>query len=483
MRDRYRMRLRGATLLVKSAGHKSATFAAYGAALAALAYGITALADPAAGPAADTSWPTIVGAQFTSIVQNQSSLRSPYQGPLSLDPSGDTEPTETIGLYLGWAPFSWAQLYLDTEKFNGAGVSNATGLAGLTNGDVIREGASRLPKRFYVARKYLRLMWPLAPGVARVEAAQDQIGGTEATSRLELKFGLLAANDDFDRNRYANSARTQFLNWSLWNDTAWDYAADTRGYSDGGVLAYVSPTWSVRYGAFLMPAMANGQQLEESFRHAHGQQAELTLSPWRTGTIVRFLAYQNIANMGIYSEALAIAAATHGVPNIVADDRPGRQKYGFGVNLEQPLADDGATGVFVRAGWNNGATESFVFTEVDRLVSLGGQLSGVHWHRRDDYLGIAWAQEGLSSAHAAYLAAGGEGFLLGDGALSYAHERIFETYYNFVFKWPFGTIPGTAGHAQPRLYVGPDFQYVSNPGYNAARGPVHFWGVRAHLEY
>jgi high affinity Mn2+ porin len=128
----------------------------------------------------------------------------------------------------------------------GAGVSRATGLAGLTNGDVVREGAGGLPKRFYIARRYVRLLLPLRAQVTSVARAQDQIGGTESSTRLELRAGTLSLSDDFDKLRYAGSTRTQFMNWSLWNNTAWDFAADTRGYTDGFVLAYVSPRWTLR---------------------------------------------------------------------------------------------------------------------------------------------------------------------------------------------------------------------------------------------
>jgi high affinity Mn2+ porin len=432
--------------------------------------------DATSGPAAASAAPLLLGAQYTYILQHQDGLRSPYAGPLSLNPDGDTQPTHTVGLYAGWAPVTWAQAYLDVEKFMGAGVSNATGIAGLTNGDVVREGASNLKKQFYIARSYLRFMLPLGNAVAPLARAQDQIPGTEASTRLELKVGRMALPDDFDQNSYAGSPRTQFLNWSLWANTAWDYAANTRGYTDGFVIGYVSPSWSLKYGAYLMPVLANQQTLESSFRRARGQNLQLTLSPWSSGTVVRLLTYLNTARMGNYAEALAIAAASGSTPNIVADDREGRHKYGFGVNAEQPLADEGATGVFLRWGWNDGHTESFAFTEVEQVETLGGQLSGSHWHRPDDRLGLALMSEALSATHRAYLAAGGVGFLLGDGRLTYGPEQILEGYYRLQYVWPQQAGP-------VRWQVGPDFQYIRNPGYNRDRGPARFWALRLHLEY
>jgi hypothetical protein len=432
-------------------------------------------ATSATAPGPDSYWPALLGAQYTYVLQHQTALDSPYAGRLSLLAQGDTQPTNTIGFYGGWAVASWAQLYLDTEKFMGAGVSGATGLGGLTNGDVVREGAVGLKKTFYIARAYVRLMWPLGDAVQHVARGQDQIAGNEATRRLEFKAGRMAVTDDFDHNRYASATRTEFMNWSLWANTAWDYAANTRGFTDGFVLSYFSPSWVLRYGLYRMPLYANGQTLE-TLNRAQGQNLELTLSPWSSGLVVRLLGYRNTAAMGDYREALAIGAENDAVPNVAADGRNGRHKYGFGLNAELPLADGGDSGLFMRAGWDDGATESFVFTEVDRQLSGGGQLSGVHWGRGSDVVGLGLVVEGLSDPHRDYLAAGGSGFLLGDGRLSYAHEQILELYYRLQLFDSLGRVP-------LRLQLSPDFQFIRNPGYNEARGPVRFYGLRLHLEY
>jgi hypothetical protein len=451
----------------------------------AAAAGVSAAEDAAAGdppppslasvPGPESRWPMFLGAQDTFIDQKQTPLDSPYQGKFSLDPQGDRESTNTIGIYTGWAPWSWGQLYFDAEKFSGAGVSGATGLGGLTNGDVVREGGQGLNQQFYIARLYARFMLPLGSDTRQVARGQDQIPGWEPTRRLELKAGRLSVADDFDKNRYSGSTRTQFLNWSLWQNTAWDYAADTRGYTDGFMLGYISPSWSLRYGLYRMPLVANGQTLEPLSR-AREQDLELTLSPGDAGTVVRILAYYNVAAMGDYREALAIAQAGGTVPDVAATGREGRHKFGFGLNAEQPLGDGGDTGLFMRLGWDDAATEDFAFTEVDRLATLGGQLSGVHWRRRDDRVGVGLVSEGLSAAHRNYLAAGGSGFLLGDGRLNYDHEKIVEAYYCAQWSWP-------VLHAPLRLQITPDIQYIQNPGFNRDRGPVRFYALRLHLEY
>jgi len=413
--------------------------------------------------------PQWLGAQYTFVDQHQDSLHSPYAGPMSLRANGDTERSHTFGAYFGVALPAHLQFYLDVEMFKGEGVSGATGLGGLTNGDVIRAGANGLPKTPYVARAYLRWTYPLGGETNHVERAQDQLPGDEAAERVEVKIGKMAVSDDFDKNRYAGSTRTQFMNWALFNNTAWDFAADTRGYTDGLVLALVRTTWSLRYGIYLMPYEANGQRLVNALGQSQGQQVELTLQPQKDGWALRFLAYRNTARMGIYNDALTIAQATGQPPDIHADDASGRHKFGFGMNGELPLADNGETGVFLRAGWNDGHTESFVFTEVDRTLSTGFQLSGVHWARPGDHFSVAVVVNGLSRDHRNYLAAGGDGFVLGDGALNYGREQILEAYYSFS--------------PVEHLTLSPDLQLIRNPGYNRDRGPARFVGLRAHIEF
>ena len=412
--------------------------------------------------------PQLLGAQYTFVDQHQDPLRSPYSGPLSLDPNGDTERSHTFGAYLG-VPLPWRlQFYFDLEMFKGEGVSDATGMAGLPNGDVIRSGTADLGKQPYVARRVLRYTLPLGEETEKVDATQGQLAGDEFTHRVEIKLGKFAVSDDFDKNRYANATRTQFMNWALFNDAAWDFAADTRGYTSGLMLAWVQPAWALRYGLFQMPHEANGQTLEWPLARARGEQVEWAWTPAKDGFVLRLLAFRNVARMGVYRNAIETAEETGTVPDIRADDQDGRRKHGYAANAELPLADEGDTGLFARAGWNDGDTESFAFTEADRTLSLGGQLSGRHWGREHDLFAIGFVSNGISHDHSDYLALGGSGFLLGDGRLTYAREQIVEIYY--------------AAQVVPHVTVSPDFQFARNPGYNHDRGPARFLGLRAHVE-
>ncbi len=413
--------------------------------------------------------PQLLGAQYTFIAQRQSSLHSPYRGPLSLRPQANQARSHTFGVYLGLPLSAHFAAYLDVEMFRGEGVSHSTGLAGLTNGDVIRSGGGTLGRGAYVARAFVTYEIPLGDDTTRLKRKMDQLPGRQASHRLSFKAGLLAVNDDFDQSRYANAARTQFLNWSLFNNTAWDFAADTRGYTVGGVATYATGPWTWRYGVYQMPVQANGDKLEGPIFRARGENAQVAWQRDPDGPSVWLLAFRNTARMGIYRVALARAMQAGTVPDIRADDRDGRHKYGVAAGFDLPLADHGDTGLFGRIGWNDGKTESFAFTEADRSASFGGQLAGARWHRPDDRIALAFAVNGLSPDHRHYLAAGGSGFTLGDGRLDYRPEQIAEAYYELAVT-QYATVTA-------------DLQLIHNPGYNHDRGPAHFVGLRMHLEY
>jgi high affinity Mn2+ porin len=414
--------------------------------------------------------PYLLGTQANVIAQTIRPMRSPYEGANSLTGRGDSEVSHAYGLYGGLDPGHGLQGYLDVEMVRGKGIGRVLGLAGPTNGDVLRQGTVDLGSGPYVARAFLRYTVAFS-GIERdtLTASADQIPEIVSGNRVEITAGKLAVSDLFDVNRYANSTRLQFLNWSLFQNTAWDFAADTRGYSNGIAVAWIQPRWAIRAGTFQMPYEANGNVFDSDLRRARGDQIELTVVVPGAQTVARILGYENHARMGNYAEALAVGRSTGQLPAIAADDKPGRRKYGFGLNLEQPVSDAGETGLFARLGWNDGANESFAFTEVDRHLSAGVQVSGVHWGRKDDRFGAAGSRTGIVRVHRDYLNAGGLGFLLGDGKLNYGAEEIMETYYRVQLGRP--------------LQVSPDLQLIRNPGYNSDRGPALVGSVRVNFRY
>jgi carbohydrate-selective porin OprB len=297
----------------------------------------------------------------------------------------------------------------------------------------------------------------------------DQIPGNQPVGRWEVKAGKIAAVDDFDLNRYANNNRTQFLNYDFLYNTSWDYAADTRGYSYGLVTALVQTRWRLAFGVYMEPNMANGADFDVLDLRELGYNLELTVKPNDKGTVIRLLTYFNEARMGSYDDALAMERATSTAPSLLSVEKQGGTKIGVGLNFEQPLADDGETGIFGRLGWNDGTHESWAYVESDRHASLGVQVNGVHWGRKEDCVGLAYGVNGLSTQHKDYLAAGGIGILLGDGALNYGPEQVFESYYRVQLG--------------QYVQISPDFQFIRNPGYDKDRGPAEVYGLRAHVSF
>jgi high affinity Mn2+ porin len=416
-------------------------------------------------------FPKLLGGQFNGVYQNVPNFHNPYQGQnsFSTNDGKGRDFTQTYGLYLGSQLAPTLQAYLDLEWFRGNGISNGTGLAGFVNGDVIRAGSSNLSKDPYIARLFLRYFLPLATDTEKVDRAMDQIPGNQPVSRWEIKAGKIAGVDDFDLNRYANNNRTQFLNYDFLYNTAWDYAADTRGYSYGVVTALVQPRWRLAFGVYMEPNTGNGAVFDVLDVRELGYNLELTVKPNDKGTVIRLLTYINEARMGSYDDALAQGRATSTAPSLLSVEKQGGTKVGIGLNFEQPLADDGETGIFGRLGWNDGTHETWSYVESDRHVSLGVQVNGVHWGRKEDCLGLAYGVNGLSTQHKNYLAAGGVGILLGDGKLNYGPEQAFEAYYRVQLG--------------PYVQVSPDFQLIRNPGYNKNRGPAEVYGLRAHASF
>jgi len=411
----------------------------------------------------------LLGAQATLIGQNLRPFDAAYSGPMSLVNTGDHQLSQSYGVYGGACVTTELAAYVDVEMIHGSGISHASGVAAVTNGDVLRQGSVDLGTGPYIARAFVRWTIPLASTTRdTLVGGMDVMPAVVSSRRVEITAGKLALTDLMDLNRYANSTRSQFLDWVLFNNGAWDYAADTRGYTNGFAVAWIDAAWALRAGSFQMPTFANGNRFDSDIANARGDNVELTVDLPRSA-VVRLLAYENHGRMGRYAVATAIGRAQSMAPSIVADDAPGRIKYGFALNTEVPLADSAETGIFGRLGWNDGRTESFVFTEADRHLSTGLQVAGRHWQRADDVVAGAVAIDGLSPDHRNYLAAGGRGFLLGDGALRYGHEIVTEAYYTATIR--------------RGVYLSPDLIWLVHPGYNRDRGPALVWSARFSVRY
>lgn len=426
---------------------------------------------PASAPA-EPIQPTIpveqfsVHAQATVISQKHDVFPAPYTGPFDVPRREGWKTSATGTLFLGLRlPWIGGEFYLDPEVSGGEGFGGVKGIAGFPNGEISRVGTPEPEPN--IARAFFRQTFGLSGPSEHVESDQNQLAGFRNVSRLTLTFGKLAATDFFDGNSYSHDPRTQFMNWALMDDGAWDYPADTRGYTYGGAVELNQPNWAVRYGAFTMPQQANGSTIDWNVPKALGQAVELE-ERWniheRPGA-ARFLAFLNTAHMGNYRQAIDHPGPMG--PDITLS-RHYDIKYGVGISAEQQLAEN--LGVFARLGWNDGHTESFAFTEIDRTASIGLRLKGNRWRRPEDVIGVALVANGLAKEHRDYLGAGGHGFIIGDGRLPhYALEDIGEVYY--LFK------------VYDHFFLTADFQVVDHPAYNRDRGPIAIGSVRVHAEF
>jgi high affinity Mn2+ porin len=400
--------------------------------------------------------------QNTDIVEGDPSFPAQYSGPHSLNPTGEVRETVSADIMAGARLWSGAEFHVDGMFWQGFGLSNAFGLAGINNGEAFRVGEKVGNVNF--TRVFMRQTFGL--GGEQEDVADDplHLAGKVDISRVTITLGRMSAKDIFDANAYANDPRTQFMNWTLLANGAWDYPADSLGYVTGEVIELNQKTWALRYGLFQVPRVLNGVALDPDYLEAWQMvtEGERRFSIYDHPGVIRCLAFLSHTHQGSFQEAIDSPFRP-----AVASEAGYRYKYGFGLNAEQEVIKD--VGVFARASWNDGKTEEWQFTDADRSVSAGLSVKGSFWKRPGDVFAVAGVINGLSAVHAKYLAAGGLGIDTGDGALTYGTERILETYYDAeIYKG---------------IHLAFDYQFVCNPAYNQDRGPVHVFSGRLHFDF
>jgi high affinity Mn2+ porin len=373
--------------------------------------------------------------QATVAGQAHPAFHAPYTGKNSLLPDRESALSVVMDLGARIHPWSGAEIVVQPELAGGKGLSSTLGVAAYPSGEVYRIGNPE-------------------PAVILARASLRQVGGP-----VTITVGKLSTPDVFDNNPFSNDPHTRFMSWGLWASAAYDYPADVRGYTWGGAVDYTHAWWSVRAGMFLEPVMANGSALERDVTKARGLVAEVEARSERGA--VRALAFLNTAHMGNYAQALARRVD---VSQTRAD---GRTKAGAAASANYDLG--GGVGCFARASFNDGQNESWAFTEIDHSLAIGAIHSGARWGRERDEAGAALVVSGLSAAHRSYLAAGGYGFLIGDGALNYGAEVLGELFYRAALD--------------ERISLGVNYQPLLNPAYNRDRGPVHIFTARAHVAF
>jgi high affinity Mn2+ porin len=406
--------------------------------------------------------------QNTEVGQYHPAFHAKYSGMNSLKPNSETAVSVTSTLFFGAKLFKNTRIYFNPEFSGGSGFSKTTGVAGFPNGEVYR--VSDPAPNVYIARFYIEQIFPLSDEYEYIKDDLNQLACKKPSSYVAILAGKYSIMDFFDCNKYSHDPRTQFYNWALMGNGAWDYPANTRGYTFGLTVELVKPQWALRFSTVMLPTTANGSVMDLNVKRSGSESMEFEHKYFignQPGTI-RLMSYLNEARMGNYRLALEQGVIRSRPPSVDSVHGIGRTKYGYGINIEQEIAKN--IGMFFRSGWNDGHNETWVFTEIDRHLSAGLVFAGTLWTRKDDILGIAQVINGLSKDHKDYLNAGGYGFIIGDGKLNYRPEFITEFYYSFKI------------HDNP-FWITPDYQFIINPAYNKDRGPVHAFGLRAHCEF
>jgi high affinity Mn2+ porin len=405
--------------------------------------------------------------QATSIGQTHGTFNAPYTGPLSLEDYREHDASLTTTLFFDARLANNLQFVFDPEIAGGRGFSGVDGLANPSNGELPRV-ATATPKP-YDARLYLTYDFGFGSEKEHIESDDNQLAGDRPMVRYTLTVGRFSLTDFFDNNAYTHDPRSQFMAWAVMYNGAWDYPADTRGYTWGWVNELHTRNWSWRYASAAEPTVANGGHFDRRLLVDRGDtfEGERRYSLGKHPGTIRLLQYFNHTHSGSYADAIKLGEQTGTTPNVDAVKHWGTLKYGTGVNLEQEITHD--AGFFVRLGWNDGKTQDFAFTAIDRLASGGVAVKGTKWKRKDDVAATSFTASGISGVHAVYLARGGLDFLIGDGRLNYAPEYVWESYYSAkVFRGFFASF---------------DLQHDNNLAFNHDRGPVWIESLRLHMEF
>jgi high affinity Mn2+ porin len=401
--------------------------------------------------------------QTTFLPQGYPAFHAPYSGPNSLTPASQMQETWSNSLFLNARLWEGGEVYYNPELLQGFGLNNTVGVAGFPSGEAQK---SNFPYPHYnTSRLFLRQTFGFGGEQEEHASGPSQLPGKVDVSRLTLQAGKFAVIDIFDGNAYAKDSRKDFMNWSMWAPGAFDYAADKLGLAYGATAELNQKQWALRAGYFLMDAESNSNNFDTRIfqRGEYVVELETRYSLFSQPGKLRTIAWLNSANSVSYRDTLNNPALNLDI----SQTRIGRIKYGYVINLEQALTDE--VGLFGRWSWNDGKTEIMAFTDIDASLSLGASIKGTRWGRPDDVIGVGGAINALSRDHRDFLAAGGLGPLIGDGQLNYRPERILESYYALALN--------------KQLTFTADYQFITNPAYNADRGPVSIFSGRLHGEF
>jgi high affinity Mn2+ porin len=430
------------------------------------------------GPAAPAQDNLDFHGQTTFVWQGYPAFRSPYEGANSLPGVSNARETFDTTLFIGIRPWQNAEIWLDPEIDQGHGLSDTHGVAGFLSGEAYKVGFDYPYAR--VNRYFMRQTIDLGGDTQKVDDSANQFAMTQTANRLVLTVGKFFILDMFDTNKYANNAKADFLNWSVINNGAFDFAGDAWSTTYGAVAEWYQGNWAVRGGIFDMSASpagggdsAQAYGLDSTFHQFEliGE-VENRYTLWGQPGKIKVAGWVIRGNMGTFQDAINLAAQPGGgffgdVTDALAAVRHYQSRPGVYLNLEQQVTE--TVGLFARASWADGNVEPWDNTDIDESVEAGVSINGKLWNRPDDTIGVAGVINGLAPVHQAYFADGGMGIVIGDGALNYGLEQIVEAYYSYAIT--------------SSTKVSFDYQFIANPGYNIDRGPVNVFAGRFHTEF
>ena len=417
-------------------------------------------------PAVETAETWAIHGQATAIEQYHPAFRSSYRGPNSLDPGSRGNETVNVTAYMGARPWDGGEAWADLDMDQGFGLSNTLGVAAFTNGEGSKVGRALPYLRLH--RLFFRQSFDLGGDATTLDSQANQLAGSRTADNVIITLGKFSPTDIFDTNLYGHDASHDFLNWAMVDAGPWDYAADAWGFSYGGSVEWTFSDWTLRGGLFNLSRMPNGTELTRGFgQYQLDGEIERRFTLLDRAGSIKLLSFASRGRIGDYNDAVALSLLTQRPADISAV-RHASWKSGVSLNLQQSLTED--LGLFSRLTLDDGSKEGDEFTDMANSVLAGLSLKGQSWNREDDTIGLAVETGGISKAAQRFFEAGGLGILIGDGRLDhYARENVIEAYY--------------AAKLWSGIYTTLDYQFISNPAYNADRGPVSVLGARLHGEF
>jgi high affinity Mn2+ porin len=419
-----------------------------------------------------------VHGQTTNVGQAYPKFPAAYDGPNSFPSHGKADVGSTSNIFMGLRLWQGGAVYLNPEVDVGYGLANSVGAASYVDGAVAKVGRAAPYMRFQ--RYFLRQIIGLDGSATEqssdegsrnevLESTQNQISGRVDRDRVVVTLGKFAVGDVFDDNVYAHDPTTGFLNFAFNTMGAFDYAADSWGYTHGLAVEWKQDWWTARGGVFQLSTVPNGEDIEPVLFRQFMSVAEFEARYELLGQpgAIKFLAYGDNGYLNKVEDAIRYAYVTGEFPPTVDSVRKRSVKTGGGINIKQQLMPH--LGFFLRASIADGRFETVDYTDIDRSVAFGLVAGGSLWGRDDDEIGGGVAFSGLSGPRVNYFGLGGLSVYIGDGALAYGGEKNLETYYKVGFG--------------KNLDATLDYQLLVNPAHNSARGPVNVFGLRLRAAF